>query len=133
MKQRSEVVGKPFLSSLKICLEEACAGIFKQSMRARNRVGIRLQATGADGSDALESILGRLKNLKKQVQLYKGVGMGGLTPAPPPPHHHPIFPTDSWIYHLNTMKCFSLPSFNMVSMKISLSDMFCIALLKTCA
>jgi hypothetical protein len=47
----------------------ACAGIFKQSMWARNRVGIGIvvparQATQPGGISSLESILRLLKSLK---------------------------------------------------------------------
>jgi hypothetical protein len=41
MKQISEVEETPFTSSLNLC-PEACAGIFKQSMGAGNRVEIGL-------------------------------------------------------------------------------------------
>ncbi len=50
--------------------QEPCAGIFKQSMGARNQVGIHRvvvsarQATQPVGIGSLESILGLLKSLK---------------------------------------------------------------------
>jgi hypothetical protein len=58
------------------------AGIFKQSMGARNRVGIGLSYRTArlhSGIGSLESILGLLKSLKIQTQPWLvRVGGGGL-------------------------------------------------------
>ena len=47
-----------------------CETIYGGKEPSRNKVVVPArQATRADGIDALESILGRLKNLKNQAQL----------------------------------------------------------------
>ena len=68
MKQISKMEEKPFTSSLNIC-PETWAGIFKQSMRARNRVGIGLSYWPARLNSLAESVpwnqfLSSLKVLK---------------------------------------------------------------------
>ncbi len=63
------------------------AGIFKQSMRARNRVGIGLSYRPARLHTALrigslESIFGLLKSLKIRAQAPPPPQMGGADPIP---------------------------------------------------
>jgi hypothetical protein len=70
----------------KVCDVHTCAGIFKQSMGARNRVGIELSyrpvrlPTQPGGIVSLELILGLLESLKIRALL--------LPPTPPPHDLH---------------------------------------------
>ncbi len=68
-----------------------CAGIFKQSTGARNRVGIglsfrpaRLHNTQPGGIGFLESILGLLKRLKIRALYHLWCPVLSVTPPPPP-------------------------------------------------